>query len=398
MDGSMYALAGNVKARARSSPALIDRSSVTDTRRSLASANPRRLPLIGDYRHIGPAIVDRMLATDQVEGDRNRQNHTGGDEDGDLVGAAVDADTANRHGLGDFVGEEVRPKREDRRGDHVGLAQQHGNPNADHSAANPVWAACIRVFASQHDDRGKHQDVGEGRGRDHESKDDGEEVLQAATGDQEVRDQEEAGQDARDDIHRHRRAEPARKVSEAARTRALQGPDRHQAVRTHQPYGTAGQQREDDRDPDDPVENVRGPPTQRIARDRRVADYEASDVLDVLAAEHEDDPDDRHRIAERADNAGEGDGPGDIPLRVIKFFAGIARNLESDPLEHEDADDADEGNPQTIEHAAQAALESVLTPRNHDEHGKETKETELDKGTEVGHPFHRAQRKDVHHT
>src|ERR1700694_6352535 len=67
MDKSMYALAGNVKAGARPSPRLTDRSCVTDTRRSLASANPRRLSLIGDDRHIGPAIVDRMLLADQVE-------------------------------------------------------------------------------------------------------------------------------------------------------------------------------------------------------------------------------------------------------------------------------------------------------------------------------------------
>src|SRR6266480_6619707 len=93
----MYALAGNVKARARSSPALTDRSCVTDTRRSLRS-RCRHGATVGRRSLLGPAIVDRMPATDGPEDDRDHQHDGRGAENRELILPAGDVDTTHRHG------------------------------------------------------------------------------------------------------------------------------------------------------------------------------------------------------------------------------------------------------------------------------------------------------------
>src|SRR5439155_4852940 len=72
------------------------------------------------------------------------------------------------------------------------------------------------------------------------------------------------------------------------------------------------------------------------------------------------------------------------------------RQLEANPLENEDPDDADEGGAEAVEHPTQASLEAVLGAREQDEYREPAKERELDDRAQVWHPFHRAKREDVH--
>src|SRR6266853_4821660 len=86
----MYALDGNVKARARSSPALICRSCVIDTRRSLRSARPGHFGTDGRCL-AGQNIVDGMAPADDVEDDPDRDDDRHRYQHGDLKGCAVNA-------------------------------------------------------------------------------------------------------------------------------------------------------------------------------------------------------------------------------------------------------------------------------------------------------------------
>src|SRR6266849_2247237 len=94
----MYALAGNVKARARSSPALTDRSFVTDTRRSLRAANAGYFRLRGAGSFRRPALVVGVPASDQVEPDADRD------------------DDRHRHQYADFERPTIEPGRGSRDG------------------------------------------------------------------------------------------------------------------------------------------------------------------------------------------------------------------------------------------------------------------------------------------
>src|SRR2546430_6826689 len=142
-DSSIYALAGNVKARARSSPALTDRSCVTDTRRSLRP-RCRHRPTVGCGSLLGPAIVYRMTPTDGPEDDRNHEHDRGRAENRELVLPPWDVDTANLNRPRHAVREQVRPKREDGRPDDIGLTEEHGDPGTYHAAADFVRPSDVR--------------------------------------------------------------------------------------------------------------------------------------------------------------------------------------------------------------------------------------------------------------
>src|ERR1700737_287357 len=172
MERSMYALSGNVKARARSSPALTDRSCVTDTRRSLASTNPRCLWLIGDDRHIGPAIVDRMLLADQVEPHADSHDNPDRDQHRQLVREPVEVRHLPRRGgtkataITDAA--DVRPEREDRRQQRVALGEDHDDGHTQHPTGDSVWPGGIWVAPPQHPQRREDRQGGESCGGDRE--------------------------------------------------------------------------------------------------------------------------------------------------------------------------------------------------------------------------------------
>src|SRR5437870_7224479 len=111
----MYALAGNVKARARSSPALTGRSCVTDTRRSLRAANAGDFRLRGAGSFRRPALVVGVPASDRVEPDADRDDDQHGHEHADLERRSVEAGRRSHDGLG----EETWPQGEDGRRQNV---------------------------------------------------------------------------------------------------------------------------------------------------------------------------------------------------------------------------------------------------------------------------------------
>src|SRR5438309_2431066 len=100
----MYALAGNVKARARSSPALTGRSCVTDTRRSLLAANAGDFRLRGAGSFRRPALVVGVPASNSVEPDADPDDDRHGHEHADLERRSVEAGRRSGHGCGEEAG------------------------------------------------------------------------------------------------------------------------------------------------------------------------------------------------------------------------------------------------------------------------------------------------------
>src|SRR6267378_5554309 len=66
------------------------------------------------------------------------------------------------------------------------------------------------------------------------------------------------------------------------------------------------------------------------------------------------------------------------------------------PLEDDDPDDADDHHKVGREETTEAAMEAALESGDHDQNSEEREEREPDDGAKVGHPFHVAQREDVH--
>src|SRR3989442_15932438 len=100
----MWALAGNVKARARSSAALTDRSCVTDTRRSLGVANAGYFRLRGAGSFRGPALVVGMPAPDSPEPDADRDDDRHGHQHADFERPPIEAARLSRDGRGEETG------------------------------------------------------------------------------------------------------------------------------------------------------------------------------------------------------------------------------------------------------------------------------------------------------
>src|SRR6202165_3096205 len=159
MDGSMYALAGNVKARARSSPALTDRPRVTDTRCSLRPGYSSQVATVGCRPLFRPAIMHGMAASHGIENHGDHEHDRRRAEDRKLVLSSVDVHAADGNRSGHFVGEQVWPEREDGGRHHVGLAKEHGDPGADDAAANAIGPARVRVLAPQYDQRREDEHV-----------------------------------------------------------------------------------------------------------------------------------------------------------------------------------------------------------------------------------------------